>query len=127
MPVTSRSLTSTAPAGAEALFVVTNDGWWDNTPGYKQHQAFARLRAIELRRSVVRSANTGTSCFINARGDVEQPTDYGADAVIRQRIKLSKEVTFYAQYGEIIGFGALFLTGVFLLSHVFSAYFNSRK
>lgn len=114
-------------AGAEALFVVTNDGWWDNTPGYKQHQAFGRLRAIELRRSVVRSANTGTSCFINARGDVEQPTDYGVDAVIRQRIKLSKEVTFYAQYGEIIGFGALFLTGVFFLSHVFSAYFNSRK
>jgi apolipoprotein N-acyltransferase len=106
-------------AGAEALFVVTNDGWWDNTPGYQQHQAFARLRAIELRRSVVRAANTGTSCFINRRGDVKQATDYGVDAVIRSRIELNKEVTFYAKYGEIIGFSALFLAGMLFLSYAF--------
>jgi apolipoprotein N-acyltransferase len=106
-------------AGAEALFIVTNDGWWDNTPGYQQHQAFARLRAIELRRSVVRAANTGTSCFINRRGDVEQATEYGADAVIRSRIELNKDVTFYAKYGEIIGLGALFLAGMLFLSYTF--------
>jgi apolipoprotein N-acyltransferase len=106
-------------AGAEALFIVTNDGWWGNTPGYQQHQAFARLRAIELRRSVVRSANTGTSCFINARGDVEQATNYGVDAAIRSRIKLNNEVTFYAKYGEIVGFSAIFLAGILFLSYVF--------
>lgn len=114
-------------AGAEALFIVTNDGWWDNTPGYQQHQAFARLRAIELRRSVVRSANTGTSCFINARGDVEQATDYGVDAAIRSRIKLDKTVTFYAKYGEIIGFSAIFLAGIAFLSYVFWINFGSFK
>jgi apolipoprotein N-acyltransferase len=106
-------------AGAEALFVVTNDGWWDDTPGYQQHQAFARLRAIELRRSVVRAANTGTSCFINMRGDVEQATKYGEDAVIRSRVELNKEETFYAKYGEIIGYSALFLAGMAFLSHFF--------
>ena len=73
-------------AGAQAIFVVTNDGWWDDTPGHKQHQQFASLRAIELRREVVRAANTGTSCFVNLRGDVEQATAYGKDAVISQRI-----------------------------------------
>lgn len=114
-------------AGAEALFIVTNDGWWDNTPGYQQHQAFARLRAIELRRSVVRSANTGTSCFINLRGDVQQATDYGVDAVIRERIKLSKNVTFYAKYGEIVGFGALMLTGVVFLSYMFWSFFRTPQ
>ena len=114
-------------AGAEALFIVTNDGWWDNTPGYQQHQAFARLRAIELRRSVVRSANTGTSCFINARGDVQQATAYGTDAVIRERIKLSKEVTFYAKYGEIVGFGAIFLTGILFLSYLFWSFFKTPQ
>ncbi len=106
-------------AGAEALFVVTNDGWWDDTPGYQQHKSFARLRAIELRRSVVRAANTGTSCFINRRGDVEQATNYGVDAVIRSKIELNKEVTFYAKYGEIIGFTALFLAGLLFLSYMF--------
>ena len=114
-------------AGAEALFIVTNDGWWDNTPGYQQHQAFARLRAIELRRSVVRSANTGTSCFINARGDVQQATAYGVDAAIRERIKLNKEVTFYAKYGEIVGFSALFLTGIVFLSYMFWAFFRTPQ
>ncbi len=106
-------------AGAEALFIVTNDGWWDNTPGYQQHQAFGRLRAIELRRSVVRSANTGISCFINQRGDVEQATDYGVDAVIRSKIELNTEVTFYAKFGEIIGLTALFLAGMLFLSYTF--------
>ena len=90
-------------AGAQALFVVTNDGWWDNTPGYQQHEKFASLRAIELRREVVRSANTGTSCFVNLRGDIEQPTVYGTDAVISQRIALNDDLTFYARYGDLLG------------------------
>ncbi len=90
-------------AGAQALFVVTNDGWWDDTPGYQQHEKFASLRAIELRRQVIRSANTGTSCFVNLRGDIEQPTAYGKDAVISQRIPLRTNLTFYAQYGDLLG------------------------
>ena len=90
-------------AGAQALFVVTNDGWWDNTPGYQQHEKFASLRAIELRREVVRSANTGTSCFVNLRGDIEQPTVYGTDAVISQRIALNDDLTFYVRYGDLLG------------------------
>ncbi len=56
--------------GAGLIFIITNDGWWKNTPGYKQHFSFARLRAIETRRSIARAANTGISCFINQRGDV---------------------------------------------------------
>ena len=36
--------------GAELLCVITNDGWWGDTPGYKQHFSFSRLRAIENRR-----------------------------------------------------------------------------
>jgi apolipoprotein N-acyltransferase len=87
-------------AGAQALFVVSNDGWWDNTTGYQQLQKFASLRAIELRREVVRAANTGSSCFVNLRGDIEQPTAYGVDAVISQRIALNDEVTFYVRYGD---------------------------
>src|SRR3546814_17468937 len=56
--------------GAQLIAVVTNDGWWKNTAGYKQHAAYARLRAIENRRSVARSANTGISMLIDQRGDV---------------------------------------------------------
>jgi apolipoprotein N-acyltransferase len=93
--------------GAQALFVVTNDGWWGDTWGYKQHRAYARLRAIELRRSVVRSANTGSSCFINVRGDVEQATDYGVEAVIRQKIALHDGLTIYARTGDWVAWLAI--------------------
>ena len=44
--------------------------WWEDTPGYKQHLSYARIRAIENRRSIARSANTGTSCFVNQKGDI---------------------------------------------------------
>ena len=54
--------------GAEAIFIITNDGWWKNTNGYMQHLSYASLRAIETRRPVARAANTGISCIIDIRG-----------------------------------------------------------
>ena len=62
--------------GAQLIFIMTNDGWWEDTPGYHQLLAYARLRAIENRRSIARSANTGISCFINQRGDILQRTEW---------------------------------------------------
>jgi apolipoprotein N-acyltransferase len=89
--------------GAEAIFIITNDGWWGDTPGYKQHMGFARLRAIENRRSVARSANTGTSCFINQRGDIIQKTKWWVPDAIRGKINLNRETTFYTRSGDLIG------------------------
>ncbi len=89
--------------GAELIFVITNDGWWKDTPGYKQHASFSRLRAIENRRSVARSANTGISSFINQRGDVLQSTGWWVPASIRQKLNKNSELTFYAKYGDYIG------------------------
>ncbi|MCC6723035.1 MAG: apolipoprotein N-acyltransferase [Saprospiraceae bacterium] len=89
-------------AGAEAIFIMTNDGWWDDSGGHRQHLAYARLRAVETRKSIARSANTGTSCFINQRGDVQQPTDYEVEAAIRQNIKFNDRITFYVRWGDLI-------------------------
>ncbi len=101
-------------AGAEATFIMTNDGWWDDSGGHKQHLAFARLRAVETRRSIARSANTGTSCFINQRGDVQQPTEYEVEATIRQNIKFNDRITFYVRWGDMIARFALFTTFLLL-------------
>ena len=89
--------------GAEFIAVITNDGWWKDTPGYKQHLAFARLRAIENRKWVARSANTGTSAFINQRGDIVQSTGWWARAALRQVINRNAELTFYSRVGDYIG------------------------
>ena len=89
--------------GAQALFVITNDGWWDNSNGHRQHMYLSSLRAIENRRYVVRSANTGISCFINSRGDIYHPSKYNEAIAIRDEIYLNDKITFYTSYGDLIG------------------------
>lgn len=89
--------------GAEVIFIITNDGWWENTAGHKQHASIARLRAIETERYVVRSANTGISCVINQRGDVVKATEYWVQDAFRETIQLNAEPTFYVVYGDVIG------------------------
>ena len=111
--------------GAEAVFVITNDGWWKDTPGYKQHMSFSRLRAIESRRYVSRSANTGITCIINQRGDVLQQTKWWEPAVIKGQIQKNKELTFYSTYGDVMGRSFLFVS-VLLLLLTFVRYFKKN-
>ena len=89
--------------GADFIAVITNDGWWGDTPGYRQHLMVGRLRAIENRRSIVRSANTGISCIVNQRGDILQATEYWVPDVIKGTINKNKELTYYSQTGDVIG------------------------
>jgi len=96
--------------GAKSIFIITNDGWWGDTPGHEQHLAYARLRAIELRRSIARSANTGISAFLNQRGDVLQATEYWKQDIIRGTIRPSEQLTFYARYGDYIARTAAWLS-----------------
>ena len=89
--------------GAQLIFIITNDGWWGNTPGYKQHFAFSRLRAIENRKSLARSANTGVSGFINQRGDVINKSEYWKEDVLSSNLKRNNIKTFYTSNGDFIG------------------------
>ena len=102
--------------GAELLTVITNDSWWDNTAGHVQHMHLASLRAIETRRYVVRSANTGISCFINSRGDIYNKTDYAERASLHDTVYLRDDLTFYTQYGDLIGRISILLSGWLLFS-----------
>ena len=101
--------------GAELICILTNDGWWKNTPGYKQHASFASLRAIENRRCVVRSANTGTTSIINQRGDIVQATDWWVKDVIRGTVNLNKDTSFYTKYGNVLGRSFGFISLLLLL------------
>ena len=88
--------------GANLIFVITNDGWWGDTPGHRQHFEMSKLRAIENRRSIARSANTGISGFINLRGDVVEQTNYWEPAALRNTMTVNDEMTFYSQHGDYI-------------------------
>lgn len=88
--------------GAQFVCVITNDGWWGDTPGYKQHFSFARLRAIETRRWVLRSANTGASGSIDPSGKVVKKTSYWTKEAFSQNVELRTDRTFYTTYGDYI-------------------------
>ncbi len=107
-------LTEFVKKSAEVIFIITNDGWWKNSRGYKQHLLFSQLRAVETRRSIARAANTGTSCFINQRGEVQQASEWWKEASLKGSINANDEMTFYVEYGDFIGRIALFFS-VFLV------------
>jgi apolipoprotein N-acyltransferase len=102
--------------GANLFFIMTNDGWWRNTPGYKQHLSYARLRAIELRRSIARSANTGISAFIDQRGQLIKSTRWWESTAIRHSLNLNNRLTIYAQTGDVLySFGLYISLGILLV------------
>ncbi|HZH70462.1 MAG TPA: apolipoprotein N-acyltransferase [Flavobacteriaceae bacterium] len=102
---------------ANFLAIITNDAWWGETQGHKQHLSYARLRAIENRRSIARSANTGISAFINQRGDIVDSLPYNTQGALSGVVYLNEKLTFYTQYGDIIYRISLFvLIGVLLIA-----------
>ncbi|WP_343565457.1 apolipoprotein N-acyltransferase [Sphingobacterium sp.] len=102
--------------GAQFIAIITNDGWWGNTSGKDQHLQYAKLRAIENRRWVARSANTGISGFINQRGDIVQQTKWWVPAALNQEINLNEEITTYTKTGDIAAYvGLAIALGGFLI------------
>ncbi len=89
--------------GARAMTVITNDAWWGNTPGYRQHLSYSALRAIELRRDIARCGNTGISCIIDQRGEILEQSPWWERATISSEINLNSEQTFFVRNGDIAG------------------------
>jgi apolipoprotein N-acyltransferase len=104
--------------GATLLGLITNDGWWSDSPGFRQHLAYGALRCIETRRDLARSANTGISAFIDQRGTISHRTGWWVGASSRTTVHLNTEETFYVRYGELIGRGAQGLAVLGLLTLV---------
>ena len=96
-------------AGAQLLTVITNDAWWGDTPGYRQHLNYARLRAIETRRDIARCANTGISAFIDQKGRILSRTAWWEPAILRGTVNLSSRETFFVRAGDIVGRLSVFL------------------
>jgi apolipoprotein N-acyltransferase len=100
--VFGKFITGYVKNGAEGLFIITNDGWWKNTNGYKQHLCFASLRAIETRRPIARAANTGVSCFIDIRGVRTVETGWWTRSSLRGNMFPETGITPYVKYGDYL-------------------------
>lgn len=107
--------------GADFITIITNDGWWGNSSGHLQHFSYARLRAIEFDRWIVRSANNGTSGIIRPDGTIEQKTDYWVRTGFNSTIPKRDSQTIYTRFGDwlsylclTLSFGACVLGGILM-------------
>lgn len=102
--------------GAQAMTIITNDAWWGDTPGYRQHLSYASLRAIETRRAIARCANTGISAIISPSGEIVSETEWWTPAVLKGSIPLRDDITFFVSHGDITGRVCTFLFILLLLA-----------
>ncbi|MCF0201389.1 MAG: apolipoprotein N-acyltransferase, partial [Bacteroidales bacterium] len=86
-----------------------------------------KLRAIENRRCVARSANTGRSGFFNQRGDAMQPTAYWQPAAIRETLKANHNITFYTQHGDYLSTISVYLTALLVLGLIVKLVIDAIK
>ena len=114
--------------GANFLVNITNDAWFNKTGASRQHLQSSVFRAVENRVPVVRSANTGISCFIDSTGKIESILqDSGEEIFVRGmlsgKVDICRWRSFYTYYGDtfvlfcVVMVVILFLTeGYFLIS-----------
>ncbi|MFA8450757.1 MAG: apolipoprotein N-acyltransferase [Bacteroidales bacterium] len=113
--------------GANIFAIITNDGWWGDTPGHKQHFIYATLRAIENRRSIARSANTGISGFFNQRGDIIEETKYWVPDALQYNVPANTELTFYVKHGDYLGKMFSFISFFMILTTIVKAIIKRQK
>jgi len=112
--------------GAEAIAIITNDGWWQNTPVHRQHLSYAKLRAIESRKQIIRCANTGISCFIDEYGNISQAQPYWEFGVINADVSLNDGKTLFVRTGDIISYVSAF-SAISLLLYALFLRIKNRK
>ena len=124
--------------GADLLLILTNDAWWyypengdgqmtGSKKGYKQHFSYAKLRAIETRKSIARSANTGISGFIFPDGSIKKQTTYWEKDVIKMQLPVIKGKTFYTKHGDYLGRVSGILSIFIILVMLVSKYTEQYK
>jgi len=86
--------------GAQVLINITNDAWYGDTSAPHQHFLMAVFRAVENRRTLVRSANTGISGFIDPVGRILADTPLFQEAVKTREVPLLRKTSPYARFGD---------------------------
>ncbi|MFH1715490.1 MAG: apolipoprotein N-acyltransferase [Elusimicrobiota bacterium] len=87
--------------GANILCNISNDAWYLDTSAPWQHLSYSVFRAIENRRMVVRSANTGVSAVIDEKGRIIKSLGLFKTGVLTADVYAMSGLTFYTQYGYI--------------------------
>jgi apolipoprotein N-acyltransferase len=104
-------------SGTELFVNITNDGWFGNTPGPYQHAQMCIARAVEFRRFLVRSANSGVSMVVTPTGEISHTIPLNATGVLAVDVLKLSGLTYYARHGDsplLIACGLLVVAAFFI-------------
>jgi apolipoprotein N-acyltransferase len=102
--------------GATVLVNVSNDAWFGNSAGARQHLAHARLRAIENNRDLIRVTNTGISALISSDGQVSRELPQFIAASQVWTAKTNNPLTFYTRHGDWVAVVSAIVTAIALIA-----------
>lgn len=103
---------------ANLLVTLANDSWFGETQEPWIHLSMARLRAIEHRRWLVRSTNSGISAVIDPGGHIISQTDLNRRQNLEAVVYPVNSVTFYSAYGDWVAWLALIIAVISLVRHL---------
>jgi apolipoprotein N-acyltransferase len=112
---------SAAPPGV--LVNVTNDGWFGNTTGPRQHFHQARVRAVEEGLPLIRAANNGISAVVDASGAVRGFLGINEKGVLDAALPVARAPPFYARAGDFV---FLFLCIIVVITVIFLGNIRTR-
>lgn len=115
MPHVVRRLAAERGERAAGVIVqMTNDGWFGSASGGRtQHLDAVRWRAVETGTPIVRSANTGVSAFVDARGRVRgRLPEREAGVLVMEVAAAGGPVPMAARLGDALGWLTLGVAGV---------------
>lgn len=95
--------------GAAILFVLLNEGWYDHLRGAWKFLDLSVIRAIETRKSVVRSSNRGISAAISPTGVVLESLSISKASTLKVSVSLNDKRTMYTRFGDWVAYLCLFL------------------
>lgn len=97
---------------ADFFVAMTHDAWWGRTPGYRQHLAYVRLRAIAARKAVVQVTRSGSTAVIAPDGSTIHAVDPQAALSRLVAVPLYRRSTLFSVAGDWISLLALSVTGL---------------
>jgi apolipoprotein N-acyltransferase len=104
------------PTSGDFIVTVTNDAWFGKTAGPYQHFSMAVFRAVENRKPVMRSANTGISGFIDSNGRILSRTDLFQRQVLAGEIKTDNTLTYYSRYGDLFAYFCIVISAILFIN-----------
>lgn len=102
---------------ADMLVTISNDAWFGDSLGPKQHMALAQMRALETGRYLLRATNTGITALVNHKGEILNRLPYETRATLTGMAEMRTGQTPYMLWGlwPLVIISGLLLVGSALL------------